>query len=71
MLRTVLVLVGLANCAFENGTNYDYEDYDGERANRYLMDYPICSSVEECAGVNGKSSLLGILFLKFYLRMLR
>ncbi len=56
MLKSVIILVGIANCALENKTKLNYEDYDDERsASRYLMDYPICTSVEECADVNGKS----------------
>jgi len=56
MLKSVIILVGIANCALENKTKLNYEDYDDERsASRYLMDYPICTSVEECADVNGCS----------------
>lgn len=56
MLKSVIILVGIANCTLENKTKLNYEDYDDERsASRYLMDYPICTSVEECADVNGKS----------------
>ena len=55
MLKSVIFFAGIANCARENKTKLDYEDYDDERsASRYLMDYPICTSVEECANANGK-----------------
>ena len=58
-MRSVILFVGFANCRLKNETGLDYEDYDGERsASRYLMDYPICTSVEECANVNGKSLII-------------
>ena len=58
MTRRILALFGLAN-ALENMT--DYDNYDEERAsNRYLMDSPICQSVEDCANLEGKKEGFGL-----------